>query len=144
MLGAVVWLVIGLLLVCAEVLSGDFVLLMLGGGAIVAAVASALGLGAVGSSVVFGVASVALLFAVRPLLRRRLHRSLPHTVMHAEALVGGSGVVVSRVDGTGGRIKIGGEVWSAKALNGADVIEAGEQVTIVTINGATAMVVAKD
>jgi membrane protein implicated in regulation of membrane protease activity len=144
MLGAIVWLVIGLALISAEVLSGEFVLLMLGGGALAAAVAAALGMPLLGSALVFGAASVLLLFAVRPMLRRRLDRAIPHHSMHTEALVGGCGVVVARVDGTGGRVKIGGDLWSARSVDGASVIEPGEQVTVVTISGATAMVVARD
>lgn len=143
MLAAVIWVVIGLALISAEVLSGEFVLLMLGGGAFAAAVAAALGLPVLGSALVFGAASVLLLFAVRPVLRRRLDRSVSSESMHTAALVGGSGVVVARVDGHGGRVKIGGDVWSARAAD-AQVIEPGAHVTVVTIDGATAMVVAQD
>ncbi|MGQ0573258.1 MAG: NfeD family protein [Pseudonocardia sp.] len=144
MTAAVIWLIAGLVLISAEVLSGEFVLLMLGGGAFVAAVAALLGLPVLGSALVFGAASVLLMFAVRPALRRKLDRGMSSQTMHAQALVGGSGVVVARVDGHGGRVKIGGDVWSAKALDGAEIIEPGTPVTIVTINGATAMVVTQD
>jgi membrane protein implicated in regulation of membrane protease activity len=144
MTAAVIWLIAGLVLVSVEVLSGEFVLLMLGAGAFAAAVASLLGLPVLGGVLVFGGASVLLLFAVRPTLRRRLDRGVSAQPMHARALEGGTGVVVARVDGHGGRVKIGGDLWSAKALHGAEVIEPGAQVTIVTIDGATAMVVSKD
>src|SRR5688500_6068497 len=102
MTAAVIWLIAGLALIAAEVLSGDFVLLMLGGGALAAAGASLLGLGALGGTLVFGVASVLLLLAVRPLLQRRLHRGADSSPMHREALVGGPATVVARVDGHGG------------------------------------------
>jgi membrane protein implicated in regulation of membrane protease activity len=143
MTAAVIWLIMGLVLVSAEVLSGEFVLLMLGGGAFVAAIAALLGLPVLGSAIVFGVASVLLLFAVRPALRRRLDRGMVSHAMNTRALVGGSAVVVARVDSQGGRVKIGGEVWSAKALDGRE-IEPGAHVTVVNIEGATAMVVSKD
>lgn len=143
MTAAVIWLIAGLVLISAEVLSGEFVLLMLGGGAFVAAVAALLGLPVLGSALVFGVASVLLLFAVRPALRRRLDRGAQPSVMHSRALVGGSGVVVARVDAHGGRVKIGGDVWSAKAVDGRE-LEPGAPVTVVSIEGATAMVVSKD
>ncbi|MDF3049512.1 MAG: hypothetical protein K0R87_1150, partial [Pseudonocardia sp.] len=45
MTAAALWLIAGLVLVAAEVVSGEFVLLMLGGGALVAAAASLAGLG---------------------------------------------------------------------------------------------------
>ncbi len=70
MTAAVIWLIAGLALIAAEVLSGEFVLLMLGGGALAAAGASALvGGGPLLGVGVFAVASVLLLFAVRPALR---------------------------------------------------------------------------
>ncbi len=141
MTAAVLWLVAGLVLLGAEVLTGTFVLLMLGGGALAAAAASLLGLGLVGSAVVFAVASV-LLLAGRSPLRRRLEHGVPHTPTRAEALVGGSATVLARVDGHGGRVRIGDDEWSARAFDGAQVIEAGERVTVVRISGATALVLA--
>jgi membrane protein implicated in regulation of membrane protease activity len=144
MTAAVIWLIVGLVLVAAEVLSGEFVLLMLGGGALSAALASLLGADPLVGALVFGAASVLLLFAVRPVLRRRLERGIDDSAMHSRALVGNSAVVVTRVDGHGGRVKIGGEVWSARALDGHQVIEEGARVTVVEISGATAMVVAHD
>ena len=141
MTAPLVWLVLGLLLVAGELLSGEFVLLMLGGGALVAAGAS-LFVGTVASALVFAVASVLLLLGLRPALRRRLDRSVPHTPTRAEALVGGSATVVARVDGHGGRVRIGDDEWSAKSYDGVQVIEPGEQVTVVRIAGATALVLA--
>ncbi len=141
MTAAVLWLVAGLVLLGAEVLTGTFVLLMLGGGALAAAAASLLGLGLVGSAAVFAVASV-LLLAGRSPLRRRLEHGVPHTPTRAEALVGGHATVVARVDGHSGRVRIGDDEWSARAFDGAQVIEAGERVTVVRISGATALVLA--
>jgi membrane protein implicated in regulation of membrane protease activity len=144
MSAAVIWLILGLVLVAAEVLSGEFVLLMLGGGALAAAGVSFVVGGPVVGAVVFAIASVLLLFAVRPVLRRRLNRAVDPAVMHHQALVGGSAVVVARVDGQGGRVKIGGDVWSARSYDGGQVIEEGTQVTVVEISGATALVLAED
>jgi membrane protein implicated in regulation of membrane protease activity len=67
---------------------------------------------------------------------------VPHTPTRAEALVGGSATVLARVDGHGGRVRIGDDEWSARAFDGAQVIEAGERVTVVRISGATALVLA--
>lgn len=141
---AVIWLIVGLVLVAAEVLSGEFVLLMLGGGALAAAGASFLVGGPVIGAVVFAIASVLLLFAARPALRRRLDRGIDHALMHHNALVGTTAVVVSRVDGHGGRVKIGGDLWSARSSDGHEVIEEGKRVTVMGISGATALVVAQD
>lgn len=143
MLPAVIWLILSLVLVAAEVLSGEFVLLMLGGGALAAAGASFLVPDSpLVGAVVFAVGSVLLIFAVRPALRRRLDRDLESGAMHSTALVGVSAVVVARVDGHGGRVKIGGELWSARSYDGHEVIEPGARATVMDISGATALVVA--
>ncbi len=139
---ALIWLVAGLVMVAAEVVSGEFVLLMLGGGALFAAVAAALGAGVVGSAVVFAIASVVLLAGRSP-LRRRLERNSPPTPTRAEALVGGTATVVARVDGHGGRVRIGDDEWSARSFDDTQVIEPGERVTVVRISGATALVLAQ-
>jgi membrane protein implicated in regulation of membrane protease activity len=145
MTAAVIWLIAGLALIAAEVLSGEFVLLMLGGGALAAAGASALlGGGPLLGVGVFAVASVLLLFAVRPALRRKLDRGIDHSVMHHRALVGNTALVVARVDGHGGQVKIGGDLWSARSLDGHHVIEPGARVTVMDISGATALVVPQD
>ena len=144
MTAAVIWLVLGVLLVVAEVLSGEFVLLMLGGGALAAGGVSLLVGGPVVGGVVFAVASVLLLFAVRPALRKRLDRGVDPAVMHHQALLGSTAIVVARVDGHGGRVKIGGDLWSARSSDGHEVIEPGARVTVMSISGATALVVAQD
>ena len=58
----------------------------------------------------------------------------------AAALVGAPAVVVERVDVHGGRVKIGGEIWSARALDGDQVLEPGMNVQVAEIQGATALV----
>lgn len=141
---AVIWLILALVLIAAEVVSGEFVLLMLGGGALVAAGVSLLGVSVLFSGLAFAGASVLLLLALRPVLKRKMQRSITDTTMHSAALVGGAAVVVSTVDGRGGRVKIGGDVWSAKAYDPEQVIEAGVHVTVMDISGATAVVLAED
>ena len=82
---------------------------MLGGGALAAAGVSFL----VPDSPVVGgatfvVAAVLLLFACRPALRRRLESGLfDEAPLHTRGLVGRGAVVVSRVDGHGGQVRIG-------------------------------------
>jgi membrane protein implicated in regulation of membrane protease activity len=144
MTAAVIWLIVGVLLVVAELLSGEFVLLMLGGGALAAGGVSLLVGGPVVGGVVFAVMSVLLLFAVRPALRRRLDRGIDPAVMHHQALLGSTAIVVSTVDEHGGRVKIGGDLWSARACDGHTAIEPGARVTVLSISGATAVVVAQD
>ncbi|KOV89968.1 NfeD family protein [Nocardia sp. NRRL S-836] len=139
-MAALIWLIVGILLVVAEVLSGDFVLVMLGAAALAAAGVTALGAGDLVSVLVFAATSVGLIAGARPLLRKRLQLG-PGVRMHHEALLGSKAVATSEVDEHGGQVKIGGETWSARTLDGS-VIAAGDAVTVVEISGATAVVIA--
>ncbi|MER5402892.1 NfeD family protein [Streptomyces sp. NPDC002599] len=113
---------------------------MLSVGAVAAAVAAGLGGGVVVQVLVFVVVSVALIAVVRPIAAR--HRSQrPELATGIEALKGRQAIVLERVDSSGaGRIKLGGEIWSARALDGAQAYEVGQEVDVVDIDGATAIV----
>ncbi|MET9800103.1 NfeD family protein [Streptomyces sp. NPDC006368] len=112
---------------------------MLSVGAIAGAVTAALGLGVVAQVVVFAVVSVALIAVVRPIAARHRDGRPPHAT-NVDALRGRQAVVLERVDGTGGRIKLAGEIWSARALDADQSFEPGQQVDVVEIDGATAVV----
>jgi len=138
---AVVWLIAGLVLLGVEVLTGTFVLVMLGGGALAAAAsAGLLDTPATINVAIFAVVSAGLLVGVRPMLRRRLHVELDST---GHSPVGVTGLVVARVDRDGGQIKIEGELWSARSLEHERVFEPGERVTVMQLSGVTAVVTAE-
>ena len=89
--------------------------------------------------IVFGRGSFASLAVLRPIARR--HLPMPRAIRTGTAaLVGANAVVLQRVDGTGGRVKIGGEEWSARSYVPDEVFEAGTQVEVAQIEGATALV----
>lgn len=136
---ALIWLVAGIVLVAAELLSGALVLLMIGGGALAAAASSALGAPVAVDVLVFAAGSLLLLFGARPALKHRVHRGLD-TRTNVDALVGGKAMVLSTVDAHDGRVKIGGEVWSARCYDHDEVLEPGRTVTVMDISGATAVV----
>ncbi|MFG2331466.1 NfeD family protein [Streptomyces sp. NPDC048604] len=108
-------------------------------GAVAGSITAALGFGVVAQVLVFVVVSVALIAVVRPIAAR--HRDgRPQLATGVDALKGRQAVVLERVDGSGGRIKLAGEVWSARALDGALSFEPGQHVDVVDIDGATAVV----
>ncbi|MEU3713912.1 NfeD family protein [Streptomyces catenulae] len=109
-------------------------------GAVASAVTAALGGGTVIQFLVFAAVSVALVAVVRPLANRHRTQS-PALASGIDALKGKSATVLERVDGAGGRIKLGGEIWSARALDGDRAYEPGSQVDVVEIEGATAVVI---
>jgi membrane protein implicated in regulation of membrane protease activity len=109
-------------------------------GAVAGAVISALGAGVVAQVLVFVIVSVALIAVVRPIAYRH-QRQRPELRSGVDALKGRQAVVLERVDGgEGGRIKLAGEIWSARALETGRVFDPGQQVDVVEIDGATAVV----
>ncbi|MGD3104716.1 MULTISPECIES: NfeD family protein [unclassified Streptomyces] len=110
-------------------------------GAVAGAVTAALGGGTVPQFLVFVAVSVALIAVVRPIANRHRGQS-PLLASGIDALKGKSATVLERVDsGDGGRIKLAGEIWSARALDSDRVYEPGQQVDVVEIEGATAVVI---
>jgi membrane protein implicated in regulation of membrane protease activity len=137
---ALVWLVAGILLAAAEALSGDFVLLMLAGGALGAAGISAVaGDAYLVQAAVFAVVSVALVAGVRPPLKRRALRG-PDLAVNVAALVGREAEVLELTSSDAGQVKLSGEVWTARSASSADVFDPGQIVRVVQIDGATAVV----
>ena len=138
--GWAIWLIIAAALAAGEVAtSGLFILGPLAVAALLAAIASAVGLGILAPFIVFIVAAIASLWFLRPIARR--HVRMPAAIRTGTAaLVGGRGLVLQRVDSHGGQVKIGGEVWSARAFFDEQVIEPGANVEVAKIEGATALV----
>ena len=139
-MGWVVWVVIAVALAVGEVLTpGLFFLGPVALAAVAAAVAEALGAGAVVSVLVFLVASLGSLAFLRPIARRHIRvPALSRT--GTDALVGRKALVTRRVDVHGGRVRIGGEEWTARSYLDGQVLEEGASVDVIQIEGATALV----
>lgn len=139
-MSVVIWVIVAVALAVGEVLTpGMFFLGPLALAAGAAALAAILGAGTVASLVVFIVCSVASLLVLRPIARR--HVRLPAlSRTGTDALIGRKGVVTRKVDRHGGRVRIGGEEWSARAYLDDQVLDEGQTVDIIQIDGATALV----
>ena len=136
----VVWVVLAVLLAIGEVMTpGLFFLGPLAVAAVAAAVVSALGAGIVGSVIVFLVGSLFSLVLLRPIAQR--HIWLPAVSRTGtDALVGRRAIVTRKVDGIGGRVRIGGEEWSARSYLDDEEYDEGSTVDVIKIEGATALV----
>jgi membrane protein implicated in regulation of membrane protease activity len=134
------WLMIAVALGVLELLSADLILIMLAGGALVGMVVAVFGLPVAVQIVVALGAAVGLLAVIRPSMVHRLHAG-PTLRTGADALIGERGFVLEPLShATPGRVKIGGDVWTAKPYDEDDQIEAGAAVDVVSIKGATAYV----
>jgi membrane protein implicated in regulation of membrane protease activity len=137
---AAVWLGVAILLGVAELASMDLVLLMLAVGALVGMLVSLGGAGFAISAIAAAVASVACLALVRPQLVKRMHAGPELSLGHGK-LVGQQGICTERITGLeAGRIKLAGEIWSAKPYDDTLVIDPGSTVEVLEIRGATAYV----
>lgn len=133
------WVVAALALLALEIVSLDLIFAMVAVGALGGAVAAAFGADLVIQVVAAALVSVLMLFAVRPVAIRHL-RSSPQARTNIDALVGSGARVLQRVDANQGLVRIGGEDWSARALRSDQSFEPGTAVTVVRIDGATAVV----
>lgn len=133
------WLVIAVGLAAVEIFTLDLFFAMFAAGALAAAGTSAAGGNVLVSTIVFGVVSAAMLGVVRPIGLRHLKRG-PALKTGVDALTGAKAVVLERVDAHTGTIKLAGEVWTARTLDEASVLEPGATVDVVEIRGATAYV----
>src|SRR4051794_39164717 len=133
------WLALALVLVGVETLTANLVALMVAAGALVAAGAAALGAPAFAQVLLGSATALAMVTVVRPVAMRHL-RPTSETRTGTAALVGRQAVVLERTDGGGGRVKLAGEVWSARSYDPTLAIEPGETVDVVLIDGATAVV----
>ena len=134
------WAIAAAGLVVAEILTGGaLIFAMLAFGSVLAGVVSATTGSVVLSLAAFAGGSLIGLLGVRPVARRHLHTPR-ETRSGVAALVGTSAVVVEPVDGRDGRIKLAGEIWSARSFDGDTAIEPGTTVWVLQIDGATALV----
>jgi membrane protein implicated in regulation of membrane protease activity len=139
------WIGGALVLAVVEMLTLDLVFIMLAGGAVAGGVTSAAG-GPVWLQIVVAcVVAVLLLVLLRPWLLSNLRRRTPLVETNAAAQVGRLAVVLSEVTETGGRVKLAGEVWSARlpddgVPNSTGRVPEGTEVRVVAIDGATAVV----
>ncbi len=135
-----IWLSGAVLLTIAEALGGEFVLLMLGSGALITAGVAVFVPILWIQLILFAISSVALVIGARPALLRRFHA--PAQIKSGvEAIIGSKATVISTVDSNGGQVKIGGEIWTASGVEGHRALPPGTPVTVVEVRGATAVVI---
>jgi membrane protein implicated in regulation of membrane protease activity len=135
----IVWLVLAAVLGVAEIMTTTLAFGLIAVGAVAAGVVGVAGGGLPFQLVAFGVASAAGLGVVRPIAVRHIKQP-PLLRTGTSALVGRSAKVVEEVTDDGGKVRIGGELWSARPYDESQVIPVGSSVDVFAIEGATALV----
>lgn len=134
------WLVAAGVLAVLELVSLDLIFIMLAGGALVGATASLLHAPGAVSVLLALATAVGLMAMLRPGVVKMLHAG-PELRTGTDALIGTRATVLSELTGQApGRVKIGGEEWTALPYDEDDRMEPGEIVDVVQIKGATAYV----
>jgi len=134
------WVGLALVLGAIEAASVDFVFLMLAGGALAGAVAAAVGAPFAAQVIAAVGVAVALLLMVRPIVKTRFMVPEGHGDIGAVAQVGRTALVLQTVTEHDGRVKLGGETWSARTAPDTAACLPGQEVRVVSIEGATAIV----
>jgi membrane protein implicated in regulation of membrane protease activity len=135
-----IWAIVAVALAVGEIFTpGLFFLGPIALAALAATLVAALGGDIWIQLIVFGVGSFAAVGFLRPIAKA--HVKMPRAIRTgAAALEGAKAVVLQRVDGRGGRVKIGGEEWSARSYMPDEAFDVGTEVEVVQIQGATALV----
>jgi membrane protein implicated in regulation of membrane protease activity len=135
----IVWLIVAAAFGVAELLTTTFALGIIAVAALVAA-----GVGGVHAALpfqllAFVVAAGAGLGFVLPVARRHIKQP-PLLRTGTAALVGKTASVLEEVTVHSGRVRIGGEIWTARPYDESLVIPVGATVDVMQIEGATALV----
>ncbi len=133
-----IWIIVGVIGLIIDLLSGTLFMLWVAGGCFVAAIVSAL-LPEVAWApwAAFVVATSVLLYLGRPLARRFQQQRI--TPSNVDAVIGREGIVLETIDPiqNTGRVRIGSDEWRARA---DDQIQSGERVCVLGVEGATVIV----
>lgn len=135
----VVWLILAVALGVAEIFTLTVALGLLGGAALIATVFAAIGVSLPIQLLLFTVTSAVGLLVVRPVAKRHLGQVRLQR-FGVDALLGKPAYVLQEVTGRGGRVRIGGEEWTARSFDDSVVIPEGSTAEVMQIEGATAVV----
>ena len=135
-----IWALVAVFLAIGEIFTpGLFFLGPIALAALAATLVAALGGGIWIQIIVFGAGSFAAVGLLRPIARK--HVTMPRAIRTgAAALEGAKAIVLQPVNSRGGRVKIGGEEWSARSYVPDETFEVGTEVEVAQIEGATALV----
>ena len=134
------WVVLGVILIIAEVFTFGFVLLCFGIGALAAALVAGLGFGFTLQFLVFAIVSIALTAMSRTIFAKYLsHNDVNAIKMGMDALPGQIGTVTIASKGAlqEGAVKVYGSTWTAFPIDSETPLIEGEKVEVVRVQGSS-------
>jgi membrane protein implicated in regulation of membrane protease activity len=137
----VVWAALILIFLVIEIFTLDFTFLMLGVASIGGVVAAVLHVPWFFQILIVGVLAVLLIFTVRPPLLQALRKGADETPTNVDALLGMRGTVSKPFSGGVGLVKLAnGDTWTSRNAGTPPDLSIGDEVVVVAIEGATAVV----
>jgi membrane protein implicated in regulation of membrane protease activity len=136
----IIWLILGVGLIIAEVFTLGFVLFWFGIGAVAAALVGLLGGGLLLQFLVFAIVSIALTAMSRTIFANYLtHRDEDTMKMGMDSLPGQIGTVTAASKGAlmEGAVKVYGSTWTAFPADGETELTEGEKVEVVSVKGSS-------
>ena len=136
----ILWIVLGVILIIAEIFTLGFVLFWFGIGALAAALAGFLGIGFLGQFLIFAVVSIVLTVMSRTIFSNYYsHNEESAVKMGMDSLPGQIGTVTSASKGAlnEGAVKVYGSTWTAFPVDGSTPLVEGEKVEVVRVQGSS-------
>ncbi|PLX18108.1 MAG: hypothetical protein C0601_05445 [Candidatus Muiribacterium halophilum] len=136
------WVVSGVMLMIAEIFTPGFVLALFGVAAIIAGIVAKFMPDAMTTQIgVFAASTFVLFVFVRKLLYGYFEKDAKQILTNADALVGKTGKVKSKVSvDSHGEVKVGGESWYAVPDMDEVIIEEGEKIVVLKVEGSKLIV----
>lgn len=135
-----IWLIIFVACIVIEIISMGLTTIWFAGGALIAAVAAALGIPLWIQIVLFVLVSLVLLYFTRPIAVKYFNKDRVKT--NAESLVGKQAIVISEIDNLQGigQVTVEGKEWTARTITDGVTLPTGSVVVIRAISGVKLMV----
>ncbi len=136
----ILWTVLGVILIIAEVFTFGFVLFWFGIGALLAALAGWLGLGFSWQFLIFAVVSTALTVMSRTIFANLYQNKNENALKTGmDSLPGQIGTVTSASRGAlqEAAVKVFGSTWTAFPVDDKQPLQEGEKVQVVEIKGSS-------
>lgn len=135
----ILWLIFSVFLIIAEIFTLGFVLFWFGIAALVAALASFLGVGYLGQFLIFAGVATVLTIMSRTILEDYYPTSDEEIKMGIDTLPGQIGTVKKGSKGAlnASTVSVYGSEWKAFPIDGEALFEEGEKVEVVRVEGSS-------
>lgn len=136
----ILWTILGVILIIAEIFTLGFVLLWFGIGALAAAAVGLFGFGFIWQFMVFAVVSIALTAMSRMIFANYFSHSEENAVKTGiDSLPGQIGTVINSSKGSlkEGSVKVFGSTWTAFPIDEETPLLEGDKVEVVRVQGAS-------